>query len=582
MGGALYIDSRRDEGTVFTITLPLHRDPLAPPRQIHETPWRAKPVVIVCASAHMRDMLGALAERWQFEADMCHTGEEAIVLLKQAEAMERPYWLVLADSRIADMPMATLLNRITAMGERLSPQLAVICGPSEIEKVHTTHEHDVGAFLMRPISPSSLYDALLSLWQSSEANVSDAASVTDASRAPIVMQQDRRMPYVLIVEDNPANQLVAQGFLERLQCRWDIADNGVSAVEKIRQNHYELVLMDIQMPGMDGLETTHAIRALEEGKQIPIIAMTANALHDDQERCIAAGMNDYISKPVHLDALKTMLERYCDHTLDVAQSVHSQTRLLILEADASLREGLATSIREKHQGIAVMEAGDAVEGCVRIGSFAPSVIIFDPEMQGLDSETMLRFLLRIPRYARTMLIAWTAPDTTSNRTEYLKRQGVQVLPCKPRIDAVLAVINGESFLCEMSHETSQEEAPLSSQDEAKKQVKLLFSPETALSVTGGNIELLKRIISLIAEDLPQQMSLLKEALETGDAKSARLAAHSIKGQAANMGARALREVAYQAEQAAARGALESVAALVGDIEIKSAMLIEQLLNMDWE
>jgi two-component system sensor histidine kinase/response regulator len=115
---------------------------------------------------------------------------------------------------------------------------------------------------------------------------------------------------VLLVEDNIVNQKVALGFLKRMNLTADVASDGQQALDRIGEQHFDLVLMDMQMPVMDGLTATTRIRAMENGAHVPIIAMTANALHEDRERCLAAGMDDYLAKPLQGKQLRAMIMKY--------------------------------------------------------------------------------------------------------------------------------------------------------------------------------------------------------------------------------------------------------------------------------
>jgi signal transduction histidine kinase/DNA-binding NarL/FixJ family response regulator len=153
----------------------------------------------------------------------------------------------------------------------------------------------------------------------SRSNEADAAKADNAPRAPerqwtrFEAREQPSTPRILVVEDNPINQQVAIGWLQRLGCRADVAGNGFEALEALRRIPYSAVLMDCQMPEMDGFRATAEIRCLEgSSRRTPIIAMTANAMQGDRERCLAAGMDDYISKPVRLEELEGVLRRFLD------------------------------------------------------------------------------------------------------------------------------------------------------------------------------------------------------------------------------------------------------------------------------
>ena len=125
------------------------------------------------------------------------------------------------------------------------------------------------------------------------------------------LTQPQRGLHVLLVEDNPANQLMAQTLLKKLGCTFDLAENGIDALKAVENTRYDLVLMDCMMPDMGGYEATRRLRAREAGgtRRLPVIALTANALSSDGERCRAAGMDDYVSKPYSLEQLKSAIDR---------------------------------------------------------------------------------------------------------------------------------------------------------------------------------------------------------------------------------------------------------------------------------
>jgi CheY-like chemotaxis protein len=155
------------------------------------------------------------------------------------------------------------------------------------------------AYLVKPLKPSALYDALARLFAR---NV--IAPKTDPAKPVMDAELGRKHPLrILLAEDNAVNQKLALRVLEQMGYRADVASNGIEAVESIERQKYDVILMDVQMPEMDGLDATREIRKLANTTQPHIVAMTANAMEGDREMCIAAGMNDYISKPIRVNEL---------------------------------------------------------------------------------------------------------------------------------------------------------------------------------------------------------------------------------------------------------------------------------------
>jgi len=171
-------------------------------------------------------------------------------------------------------------------------------------------------FISKPIKNSSFYHAVSTLLASA------AKAGTTLPSEPVHRLSDEIPLDVLLVEDNPVNQKVALRFLDRLGYRADAAGNGLEAVHTLESRHYHLVLMDLQMPEMDGLEASRQIRRrLPPARQPKIIALTANALHGDRELCLAAGMDDYISKPVKLHEIEEAIRRHFGPPPDPAKTI---------------------------------------------------------------------------------------------------------------------------------------------------------------------------------------------------------------------------------------------------------------------
>jgi CheY-like chemotaxis protein len=160
-------------------------------------------------------------------------------------------------------------------------------------------ELNFSAYLTKPLKPSALYDALASIFARSL-----AAPKPESAKISMDAEMGKIHPLrILLAEDNAVNQKLALRILERLGYRADIASNGLEAIESIERQTYDVILMDVQMPEMDGLDATRSIRKLAEVTQPYIIAMTANAMEGDRELCMAAGMNDYVSKPIRVNEL---------------------------------------------------------------------------------------------------------------------------------------------------------------------------------------------------------------------------------------------------------------------------------------
>jgi len=208
------------------------------------------------------------------------------------------YDIAILDMHMPEMDGATLSKEIRKSGSNLP--LIMLTSLGWRDPGDTTH---FSAFLTKPVKQSSLYNAIIAALSSSDVKrAAPAEAVFDANLA------EKYPMKILLAEDNAVNQKLAIRVLERMGYRVDVAGNGLEVLESLERQHYDLILMDVQMPEMDGLDATRFIRnKLPPDRQPRIIAMTANAMQGDREICIAAGMNDYLSKPIQLKELQAAL-----------------------------------------------------------------------------------------------------------------------------------------------------------------------------------------------------------------------------------------------------------------------------------
>jgi signal transduction histidine kinase/CheY-like chemotaxis protein len=262
-------------------------------------------ILLVDDNATNRRLLEAQLRRWGAVPTVCCDGAEALAELGAAAARGMPCQLAILDMQMPGMDGVQLAEAI-----RHTPAIAAMplvmltsLGPLPAEVVQRL---GIAAALTKPARPLRLHDSLVRALSGGRGSDSAHRGETahPAAVAPV------RRARVLVVEDNVVNQKVAVRQLEKLGCRVDVAANGREALTAIEQLRYDLVLMDCQMPVMDGFEATAAIRARESGMRVPIIAMTANATSEDRDRCLAAGMDDYLAKPVRPEQLRARLDHW--------------------------------------------------------------------------------------------------------------------------------------------------------------------------------------------------------------------------------------------------------------------------------
>ncbi len=302
MGGHMGVESTPGKGSTFFFTIRSGRVQAGPRPFVVTTqaPLRGKRVLIVDDNETNRRIVSTLAERWGMHATLEASGRAALAHLEQGETFD----LALLDMQMPEMDGAMLARAIHAHpGTEHLPLLLL----SSIGKITSDEDARLfSAILTKPVKPSVLFDTISQLFGS-------AHPFGPAPIQPVAppTRPETRTERILLAEDNPVNQKVALHILARLGYRADTAGNGLEAVEAVQRQDYDIILMDVQMPEMDGIEATRVIRRLKpaSGTSPWIIALTANAMQGDREQCLAAGMNDYLSKPIKANELAAVLVR---------------------------------------------------------------------------------------------------------------------------------------------------------------------------------------------------------------------------------------------------------------------------------
>jgi CheY-like chemotaxis protein len=308
MGGAISVASTPGAGSrfSFTVALGLDADAEVEVKAELRALGRAR-VLVVDDSASARDALAEMLGGWGIRTGAAASGEQALEMLAQAAAAGQPYELVLMDYLMPGWDGVETIRRIRADARCGAPPSILMVSACTREGVlEEQGELPVDAFLSKPVNPALLHHSVL---QALHPELLPAARPA-ADTLPDLTRLDGAR--ILLVEDNANNREVALDFLAAARMRVDCAADGLEAVAMVKDGDYDLVLMDIQMPVLDGLSAAREIRALPGCAALPIVAMTANALSGDHERSLAAGMNDHVIKPIDPALLFRALLRWID------------------------------------------------------------------------------------------------------------------------------------------------------------------------------------------------------------------------------------------------------------------------------
>jgi CheY-like chemotaxis protein/HPt (histidine-containing phosphotransfer) domain-containing protein len=244
---------------------------------------------------------------WESRADVASSGSEALAILREAAAAGDPIPIGLVDFNMPGMDGLELARQVRGDTAIAATRLVLLTSASHRSGLGASMEAGFDGYLTKPVRQSSLAECLRTVL-GREATQPDRPLVTAQVLAD---SRAAGKVHILVVEDNLVNQKVAAGMLKKLGFRVDVAANGAEAVDALSRRHYGAVLMDCQMPVLDGYEATEEIRRREDsGTHVPIIAMTAGALDTDRDRCLAAGMDDYITKPVKAERLAEALAHW--------------------------------------------------------------------------------------------------------------------------------------------------------------------------------------------------------------------------------------------------------------------------------
>jgi len=305
MGGRIWVESVHRHGSTFHFTVQLAvQENAIHPEPVEAEHLRGMHTLIVDDNLTNRKVVSGMLHHWGMKPTAVEGGRTALQVLQVARDTGNPFPLILLDGDMPEMDGFTLADRIRRDPGLVRATIMMLTSSGQLGDANRCRELGISGYLVKPIRQADLLQGICSV-----------LNLGTQEKAPLVtrytLREARNQARILLAEDNAVNQTLAVRLLERRGYTVSVANNGLEAVAAFETGHFDLVLMDVQMPEMDGIAATSAIRQKEQsiGGHVPIIAMTAHAMKGDEERCLLAGMDAYISKPIRTSEMFATVER---------------------------------------------------------------------------------------------------------------------------------------------------------------------------------------------------------------------------------------------------------------------------------
>ncbi|MCK4412517.1 MAG: response regulator [Candidatus Eisenbacteria sp.] len=536
LGGRIWLESIVGRGSTFHFTLPFTRckNPPVPRHARDSERLSGLRVLIVDDNATNRKVYEEMLRGWRMTPTSVAGGKEALAALWTASGSPEPFELVILDAMMPGLTGFDLAERVHKVPEFHGMKLILTTSAGQRGDAARCRELGISAYLTKPVKQSDLLDTILMVIEGTTLPAAPLPLVTRHS-----LRQGRRSCEILLAEDNLVNQKLAVCLLEKRGHRVVVASNGKQAIEELERRPFDLVLMDVQMPEMDGLEATREIREREagKGKHTPIVAMTAHAMRGDRERCLKAGMDEYLPKPIQSEDLFRMIERIVVRGVDGAGATPKASAAT--EACAAAEACTGTEVCAAAEACAATEVCSSTEACAA-------------------TETCTSTEACAATEACTSTEARVAAEACTST--------------EPRVTA-------EASTSTEAQEAREEDSAPGDAGSADQLTVPIDFVELRERIDGDD-ELLRALVEVFLTESANLQERIIVAFEQGDASALREAAHGLKGALGNLAAHDAAAAAARLERLAAEGDLEPAREARDALERELTRLRGALLDLE--
>ncbi|HFE36987.1 MAG TPA: response regulator [Gammaproteobacteria bacterium] len=573
MNGKIGVESEEGKGAIFWFTIELEARTAVNDSTRHSQ-LAGKRILIVDDNETNREILTHQTRGWGMHPRVANDGQAGLLALQNAQKNNIPFDIAVLDFMMPGMDGIELAQKIKADKSISEIPLIILTSMGLIGESAQAQKIGVQYCLSKPVRQSYLYDTLLNaiyLKQPSQFVASKEESSQKAPRTPLAAK-------ILLAEDNEINRIVASETLTQLGCTVEFAHDGLAAVNAIRDSQFDVILMDCHMPRMNGFEATAAIRKYERENNLPaniIVAVTADAMADDRQACLDAGMDDYLSKPYSATKIYVLLKDCLERKQQTGSEFHAakksaqdqQAGKLLLVEDNPINQEVTQGILES-LGFEADIANNGREAIDRLKEKDYLIVLMDcqmPEMDGFAATHAIRERENM-NSGHQIIIALTANAMAGDRQrclnagmdDYLSKPFTQI-QLKETIerwltDGGMIAANDDNVNMPIadSEARPQEESDVVLDTNALNAIRALKPDPVAAN------DLLKKLIAMYHTKGAEQIEEIRNSVNHRDAEAIRETAHGFKSSSANMGAIRVVKLCKELEEMGRNAQLESV------------------------